>query len=249
MRKIIPALVFASLLSACGWPPGRGDGSLACKLSYDGGTFTLLVREGGVERAVAKTGPLSKEEQKALEGYTCTEARDAPCERAAYVKDPKTGKWTAFMYGPSKAKAALLEELFRDLPVVVASGGATEAPRIIGSERNPCRLGPPGFFQDAPATERSAFREATFGMTFGDRAFEAPADRLAIALEEGAVLDWFRPGAPLAKARQPERHAALLNVGLVDVAKLLAWGLGVLGGVAAIWSRRPRRGARDGGSA
>ncbi len=224
--------------------PGRGDGALACKLSYDGGTFTLLVREDGVERAVAKTGPLSKEELAALEGYTCTEARDAPCERAAYVRDPKSGKWTSFMYGPSSAKAALLEELFRDLPVVVASGATTVEPRVIGSEPNPCRLGPPGFFQDPPGTEGSAFREASFAMAFGDRAFDVPADRLAIALEEGATLEWFRPGAPLAKVRQPDRQAAMLG-GLADVAKLLAWGLGVLGGAVAIWSLWRRRGSRD----
>jgi hypothetical protein len=244
MRNLTPALVLACLLSACGWTPGRGDGSLACRLSYDGGTFTLLVREDGVERAVAKTGPLSKEELKALEGFTCTEARDAPCERAAYVKDPKTGKWTSFMFGPGAAKAALLEELFRDLPVVVANGGNSVEPRIIGSEPNPCRLGPPGV--DPPAAEGSAFKEATFAMTFGDRAFDVPADRLAIALEEGATLDWFRPGAPLAKARQPERQvASFLDIGLVDVAKLLAWSLGVLGGVAAIWSAKRRRGAGE----
>lgn len=245
MSKPTAALGLACLLSACSWTPGRGDEQLACKISHDAGTFTLLVRESGVERAVAKTGPLSKEELKALEGYTCNEGRDAPCERAAYVKDPKTGKWTSFMYGPSGAKAALLEELFRDLPVVVANGGATVEPRIIGSEPNPCRFGPAGLFPDAPATERSAFREATFAMTFGERSFDVPADRLAVALEEGATLDWFRPGAPLAKARPADRQASFQSIGLVDVAKLLAWGLGVLGGVATIWSRRRRRVARD----
>ncbi len=243
MRKLTAALLLAGSLAACGWTPGGGDGQPACKISYEAGTFTLLVREDDVERAVAKTGPLSKAELKALEGYTCTEARDAPCERAAYVKDPKTGTWTAFMYGPGKAKAALLEELFRDLPVVVANGAGAVEPRIIGSEPNPCRLGPPGLFQEAAATERSPFREATFAMTFGDRAFEVPADRLAIALEEGATLDWFRPGAP--RARRPDRQAALLNLGLADVAKLLAWGLGVFGGAAAIWSATRRRGARE----
>jgi len=247
MPKPTAALALACFLFGCGWTPGSGDERLACKISHDAGTFTLLVREAGGERAVAKTGPLSKEELKALEGYTCNEGRNAPCERAAYVKDPKTGRWTAFMYGASGAKGALLEELFRDLPVVVANGGATAEPRIIGSEPNPCRLGPPGF-QDAPA-ERSAFREATFAMTFGDRGFDVPADRLAIALEEGATLDWFRPGAPLAKARQPDRPASFQSIGLVDVAKFVAWGLGVLGGTATIWSRRRRRAARDDGAA
>jgi hypothetical protein len=123
----------------------------------------------------------------------------------------------------------------------VANGGPTAETRIIGSEPNPCRLGPAG-------SERSAFKEATFAMTFGDRAFEAPADRLAVALEEGATLGWFRPGAPLAKAPQAIGQASFPSIGLVDVAKLVAWGLGVLGGAATIWSSRRRRGARDDGA-
>ncbi len=228
MRKPVVALAVACVVSGCSGWLDVGGARLACKVTHEAGTYTLLVRESGVERAIARTAPLSKEERQALAGYTCgPEGQDTPCDHAAHVKDPKTGTWTAYAYGAREGDRALLEELFRDLPVVVGS-------RIIGSETNPCRLGPAGFRDDTGDQKPSAFLDATFAMRLSDRTFDVPGDRLAVALEEGATLDWFRPGSMWNPDASSPRDA-VSRVALTDAAKLVAWALGVLGGIATIW--------------
>jgi len=233
MAKLIGLVAAAAVtFAACKARPERRKAE--CRVSYDAGTYTLHVRENGVERVPAKTAPMPKEELAEWKDVTCgPKGEEAPCDYAAYVRNKKTEEWSSYIHGAKDANDGLVADLFHDFPV-------TFGKRIVGTEANPCRIGPGDVFDvtsEVDSEQKKALRATTFAMTYSGKSLFVAGNRLAAALAEGAMMEWFTP-APVERVKVgAEGPKTEVSVDLIGVGKVVAWAVGVIGGLAAMWAR------------